>query len=76
MKAGQVITLLCALVLLLPGTCFGVMGVIVIFDPSGVGWGILSLLVSAVFFSLVVWLVRVVIRWNRPSPGGSGAATG
>jgi hypothetical protein len=68
MKAGQVITLLCALVLLLPGTCFGVVGVMVVTDPSGLGWGFLSLLVSAVFFALVVWLVRVVIRWNRPPP--------
>jgi hypothetical protein len=76
MKAGQVITLFCALVLLLPGTCFGVVGVIVIADPNGLGWGFLSLLVAAVFFALVVWLVRVVIGWNRPPPTGPGTSAG
>lgn len=65
MKAGQIITLLCALALLLPGTCFGIVGIAVITDPNGLGWGFLSLLVSAVFFAVVAWMVRVVIRWNR-----------
>jgi len=68
MKAGQIITLLCALVLLLPGTCFAVVGLMVVTDPSGLGWGLLSLLISAAFLAVVAWMVRVVIRWNRP-PG-------
>lgn len=75
MKAGQIITLLCALLLLLPGTCFGIVGIAVITDPNGLGWGFLSLLVSAAFLAVVVWLVRVVIRWNRP-PSAGGPRSG
>jgi len=71
MKAGQIITLLCALVLLLPGTCFAVVGVVVITDPSGLGWGLFLLLIAAAFLAVVAWMVRVVIRWNRP-PAGRG----
>jgi len=56
-------------VLLLPGTCFGVVGLLVITDPSGLGWGLLSLLISVAFLAVVAWMVRVVIRWNRPPPG-------
>ena len=70
MKAGQIITLLCALVLLLPGTCFGIAGVMAIGDPHAVGMGLLALLISAGFLAVVVWMVRVVIRWNRPPGGG------
>jgi len=73
-KAGQVITLLCALVLLLPGTCFAVAGVVGVMYPGGLGWGFLSLLLSAAFLAAVVWLIRAVIRWNRLPPAGPGAS--
>ncbi len=77
MKAGQVITLLCALVLLLPGTCFAVAGVVGVMYPGGLGLGFVSLLISAAFLAAVIWLIRVVIRWNRipgaaPSAGSDG----
>jgi hypothetical protein len=47
-----------------------IVGVAVIIDPSGLGWGFLSLMVSAVFFALMVWLGRVMLRWNQVPPAG------
>jgi hypothetical protein len=72
MKAGQIITLLCALVLLLPGTCFAVVGIGVMVQPDGFGWGLLAFLVATPFFAVVAWMIRKVIRWNRePEVGAS-----
>ena len=75
MKAGQIITLLCALVLLLPGACFTVVGLSVMSDPEGVGWGFLSLLVASPFLAAVVWMIRKVINWNRVPEAGAPPAS-
>jgi len=48
--------------LLLPGTCFAMVGLMVITDPSGLGRGLFALLISAALLAVVAWMARVVIR--------------
>jgi hypothetical protein len=72
-RLGQILALLVALILLLPGLCFfgmGVGGVMAVLPPpvgnvaEDVIWSLIAFVTSAGIFSLIVALVRYAI--NRP----------
>jgi len=66
MKAGQVVVIIAAIGMLVPGGCFLVGSVAAFSDPNAIGLGLVMLAIAAGFLALSVYLFRLAIRWNRP----------
>jgi uncharacterized membrane protein YjjB (DUF3815 family) len=75
MKAGQVLVIIAAIGMLLPGGCFLVVSLGVFSDPHSIGLGLLVLAIAAGFLALSVYLFRLAIRWNRPPASASPPST-
>jgi uncharacterized membrane protein YjjB (DUF3815 family) len=66
MKAGQVLVIIAAIGMLVPGGCFLVGSLAAFSDPNAIGLGLVVLAIAAGFLVLSVYLFRLAIRWNRP----------
>jgi uncharacterized membrane protein YjjB (DUF3815 family) len=66
MKAGQVLVIIAAIGMLVPGGCFLVGSIAAFSDPNAISLGIVVLAIAAGFLALSVYLFRLAIRWNRP----------
>ena len=66
MKAGQVLVVIAAIGMLVPGGCLLVGSIAAFSDPNAIGLGLVVLAFAGGFVALSVYLFRLAIRWNRP----------
>jgi uncharacterized membrane protein YjjB (DUF3815 family) len=66
MKAGQVLVIIAAIGMLVPGGCFLVGSLAAFSDPNAIGLGLVVLAIAAGFLALSIYLFRLAIRWNHP----------
>jgi membrane protein implicated in regulation of membrane protease activity len=74
MTGGQIVALIFAILLLLPGGCFLIFGISLLNDPQVSGASVLVLLVGIAILSVMGLLFWVAFRRRPPSPPGPGAA--
>jgi membrane protein implicated in regulation of membrane protease activity len=74
MTGGQVLALLCAIVLLVPGGCFLIVGIGSLAEGSS-GSGVAALQIGVPIVAVVVLLFWVALRRRPPSPPGPGGSS-
>ena len=74
MTGGQVLALLCAIVLLVPGGCFLIVGIASLAEGSS-GSGVAALQIGVPIVAVVVLLFWVALRRRPPSPPGPGGSS-
>jgi len=73
MSGGQIAALVLAILLLLPGGCFVLAGLVALTDRNFAEDGLLALLIAAAILGLAGYLFRIAFRrrqTRRETPGG------
>ena len=68
MKAGKVVAVITAVVLLLPGLCFTVVSFDVLGGRNSQGLGLVVLMIGLGVLALAAWLFWIGIRRTQPLP--------